>query len=61
MQDVQTELGRKGGRVSDANMVKLYSHVLSKRDLSMKGFVLEGWPKTPEQAEQLFTQEDPYT
>lgn len=61
MQEVQAELGGKGGRVSDGNMVKLCSHVLSKRDMSMKGFVLEGWPKTPEQAEQLFTQEQPYT
>ena len=61
VQEVQVELGGKGGRVSDAHMVKLCRHVLSKRDLSMKGFVLEGWPKTPEQAEQLFTQEEPYT
>lgn len=61
MQEVQAELGGKGGRVSDGNMVKLCSHVLSKRDASMKGFVLEGWPKTPEQAEQLFTQDQPYT
>ena len=61
MQEVQAELGGKGGRMSDGNMVKLCSHVLSKRDMSMKGFVLEGWPKTPDQAEQLFTREQPYT
>lgn len=61
MQEVQAELGGKGGRVSDANMVKLCSHVLSQRDPNMKGFVLEGWPKTLEQAQQLFTREDPYT
>jgi adenylate kinase family enzyme len=46
--------------VSDANMVKLCSHVLSKRDMRMEGFLLEGWPKTPDQAEQLFTQDQPY-
>lgn len=61
VQEVQAELGGKGGRVSDANMVKLCSHVLGKRDPSMKGYVLEGWPRTPEQAEQLFTREEPYT
>lgn len=61
MQEVQADLGGKGGRVLDANMLKLCSHVLGQRELSMKGFVLEGWPKTLEQAQQLFTREDPYT
>ncbi|KAL0028541.1 hypothetical protein WJX79_000350 [Trebouxia sp. C0005] len=59
-QEVQAELSSKAGRVSDINMVKLCSHVLSKRDMRMRGFLLEGWPKTPEQAEQLFTQDQPY-
>ncbi|DBA87705.1 hypothetical protein WJX77_003659 [Trebouxia sp. C0004] len=59
-QEVQAELSGKAGRVSDINMVKLCSHVLSKRDMRMRGFLLEGWPKTPEQAEQLFTQDQPY-
>ncbi len=61
MQEVQAELSSKAGRVSDANMVKLCNHVLSKRDMRMRGFLLEGWPKTPDQAEQLFTQDQPYT
>ncbi len=61
MQEVQAELSSKAGRVSDANMVKLCNHGLSKRGMRMRGFLLEGWPKTPDQAEQLFTQDQPYT
>ena len=61
MQEVQAELSGKGARVSDSNMVKLCAHVLGKRDMITKGFVLEGWPKTPDQAEQLFTVDHPYT
>ena len=54
-------MSSKVGRVSDANMAKLANHVLSKRDMRMRGFLLEGWPKTPEQAQLLFTQDQPYT
>lgn len=61
MQEVQAELSGKGGRVSDGNMVKLCNHVLSRKGITSKGFVLEGWPRLPEQAEQLFAQEQPYT
>ena len=61
LQETQAELTSKAGRVSDANMVKLCQHVLGKRDIRMRGFVLEGWPKTPEQAEQLFTLDQPYS
>ena len=60
LQEVQAELSGKGGRVSDGTMVKLCNHVLSKKGMTSKGFVLEGWPKTPEQAEQLFTREQAY-
>ena len=41
-------------------MLKLCKHVLGKREAHMKGFVLEGWPKTLDQAEQLFTEDQPY-
>ena len=61
MQEVQADLSGKVGRVSDGNMAKLCSHLLSKRDVRSRGFLLEGWPKTADQAELLFMQDQPYT
>lgn len=61
VQEMQADLGSKSGRVSDATMLKLCRHVMGKREPQWKGFILEGWPKTPDQAEQLFTEDQPYT
>lgn len=61
VQELQADLNSKTGRASDAIMLKLCKHVLSKREAHMKGFILEGWPKTLDQAEQLFTEDQPYT
>ena len=60
MQEMQAELSSKVGRVSDGTMAKLCSHLLGKRDVHTRGFLLEGWPKTADQAELLFMQGQPY-
>lgn len=61
MQEMQADLSSKAGRVSDGTMLKLCRHVIGRREAQWKGFILEGWPKTPDQAEQLFTEDQPYT
>lgn len=44
-------------RLPDNILVKVYKWRLSQPDCQNKGYVLDGWPKTFEQAEQLFTSE----
>ena len=61
LQEMQADMSSKTGRVSDATMLKLCRHVMGRRDPQWKGFILEGWPKTPDQAEQLFTEDQPYS
>ncbi|GMH41781.1 hypothetical protein BSKO_09691 [Bryopsis sp. KO-2023] len=60
-EDVQRELSGKGGRVSDQTMAKLCRLMLQGLPVRNRGYILDGWPKTMEQAQALFTTFRPMT
>ncbi|KAK9812921.1 hypothetical protein WJX72_005801 [[Myrmecia] bisecta] len=60
-QEVQTELSGKGGRASDASLARICQHLLRRLPERNRGYVLDGWPRTAEQAEEVFSMDVPYT
>ena len=61
VQEVQAELGAKGGRVSEERMARLCAVVLAQQPVARHGYILDGWPKSETAAEEVFTADNPFS